>query len=292
MTTNSHKNRFVEELCETNKSTRSLRDSYRVHRQRTTELAIAQAEPLRAGSKPTQRICMLGAGNCHDLDLPALAQRFSEVHLVDIDRKAVADAIKRQPRATRAQFVPHAPLDLSGMLDKLERWARLELTESELVEHHRTTALRIAKELGRYDVVVSGSFITQMQLSVLQALGEQHRLFDALRHILTATHLHTLYELLEPGGRAVLITDVLSNQSYPALDEVPPDADMLRLLGQMISAEQMIYTARPGLFHMLHQQDPLLGRNSVLGPPIAAWLWQNGPGIRFLVYAMVLKRNG
>jgi hypothetical protein len=53
----------------------------------------------------------------------------------------------------------------------------------------------------------------------------------------------------------------------------------------------MIYIARPGLFHLLAHQDPLLRRDATLNAPVAAWLWQNGPATRFLVYAMALDRR-
>ncbi len=277
---------LVDELCKNNASTRALADDYLKHRTQTTRLVLDTAGPGSGGS-----LCLLGAGNCLDLDLPTLAARFSEVHLVDVDRKAVEGAVSKQPREVRTRLVVHAPVDLSGMLDRLERWARFEVTEAELLDHHRRVALGLAKQLGTFDLVLSGSFITQMQLSVLQALGDQHRFFDAIRHVLAATHLHTLYELTKPGGQALLVTDVLSNQSYPELDQVPSDANMLGVLKQVMADERMFYIARPGLFHLLQRQDPLLAKSTTLSAPLAAWLWQNGPGLRFLVYGMTLKRK-
>jgi len=277
---------LIDEQRKANESTRSLFDSYQEHRAQTTRLALDSAKP---GVSST--LCVLGAGNCLDLDLARLAERFSEVHLVDVDRGALEGAVARQPAEVQARLVLHAPVDLSGLLDKLERWARLETTESELLQHHRRTASALAAELGAHDVVLSASCITQMQLSVLQALGDRHQLFDAVRHVLGATHLHTLHALTKPGGRALLVTDVLSSSRYPALATVPPEADLLKLLVQLMSAEQMIYIARPGLFHMLQREDPLLAQSSTLSPPLTAWLWQNGPLERFLVYAMALDRK-
>lgn len=277
---------LIDEQRQANESTLSLFDSYREHRAQTTRLALESAKP---GVSAT--LCVLGAGNCLDLDLARLAERFSAVHLVDVDRNALDGALARQAPEVQARLVLHAPLDLSGLLNKLERWGRLQTSESELLEHHARTAQSLAAQIGSHDVVVSASCITQMQLSVLQALGDKHQLFDAVRHVLAATHLHTLHALTKPGGRALLITDVLSSTRYAPLAGLPLDANLLKLLTELMTTEQVIYIARPGLFHLLQREDPLLRQDSTLSPPLAAWLWQNGPDERFLVYAMALDRK-
>jgi hypothetical protein len=277
--------RLIDEQRTANESTRDLFDSYREHREHTTRLALEGAKP---GAPAT--LCVLGAGNCLDLDLARLAERFSEVHLVDVDRAALDGAFARQEPEVRARLFLHAPVDISGLLDKLERWGRLETTEAELLSHHRQVAESLAALLGSHDVVVSASCITQIQLSVLQALGDRHQLFDAVRHVLAVTHLHALHALTRPGARALLITDVLSSTSYPPLAGVPSDTNALQLLKDLMTAEQLFYVARPGLFHLLQREDPSLRQGSTLSPPLAAWLWQNGPE-RFLVYAMALDRK-
>lgn len=277
---------LIDEQRQANESTRSLFDSYLEHRLQTTRLALESARP---GVSAT--LCVLGAGNCLDLDLAQLAERFTAVHLVDIDRAALEGAHARQAPAVQARLVLHAPVDLSGLLDKLERWGRMEVTEAELLAHHEGTARALAAQIGLHDVVLSASCITQMQLSVLQALGDAHQLFDAVRHVLAATHLHTLHALTKPGGRALLVTDVLSSSRYAALATLPPETNLLKLLSQLMTAEQMIYIARPGLFHLLQREDPRLRQDSTLSAPFAAWLWQNGPLERFLVYAMALDRK-
>jgi hypothetical protein len=277
---------LIDEQRAANESTRALFDSYLEHRRHTTGLALESAK-----SDGSATLCVLGAGNCLDLDLPQLTERFAAVHLVDVDRSALEGALAQQAPEVQARLVLHAPIDLSGLFDKLERWGRLETTEAELLAHHRQTAESLAAQLGRHDVVVSASCITQMQLSVLQALGDKHQLFDAVRHLLAATHLHTLHALTKPGGRALLVTDVLSSTRSARLATLPAETNLLKLLTELMTTEQMIYIARPGLFHLLQREDPLLRRDSTLSAPLAAWLWQNGPSERFLVYAMALDRK-
>ena len=278
--------RLVEEQRQANQSTIGWFAEYQEHRERFTGLVC---DGVPEGSD--KRVAVLGAGNSNDLDLPTLARHFSEIHLVDIDLEAIEEARRRQPPDVAQRITLHAPVDLTGFLNKLEAWSRMEVTEQEMLPHPTTTAKNLVALLGTFDLVVSACLITQMQLSVLQALGDAHRLFDAVRHTLALTHLHTLFELTAPGARALLVTDVLSSQNYHYLDRVPPDADFEQILSDVIAAERVIYVARPGLFHLFARQDAVLAKQATLSPPLAAWLWRNGPDARFLVYAMELQRK-
>jgi len=42
------------------------------------------------------RLCILGAGNCNDLDFEALSAWYSEITLVDLDLEAVTRAVERR----------------------------------------------------------------------------------------------------------------------------------------------------------------------------------------------------
>src|SRR5882672_99502 len=92
-----------------NQDTRDLWERYRGHRERVTAaiLALAPGGSAARGG----RLCLLGAGNANDLDLEALAARFDEVHLVDIDSAALARTTGRQSPAVRATLHAHAPVD-------------------------------------------------------------------------------------------------------------------------------------------------------------------------------------
>ena len=278
--------RFVEEQREANQSTLGWFAEYQEHRERFTRL-VCDGVPEDSG----KRVAVLGAGNAHDLELPTLARHFAEIHLIDVDAEAIAGARARQPDELQSRIVLHAPVDLTGFLPKLEAWSRMEVTEQEMLAHPMATAKNLAAKLGTFDLVVSACVITQMQVAVLQALGEAHRLFDAVRHTLALTHLYTLSELTARGARALLVTDVLANQNYRYLDRLGPDANCMQVLSDVLAAEKVIYVARPGLFHMLARQDPYLAAQAKLSPPLAAWLWRNGPDVRFLVYAMELRKN-
>jgi hypothetical protein len=260
-------------------------DTFRGHREQLTAL-ILQSTPAGRGG----RLCVLGAGNAYDLELDELLARFDEVHLVDIDAQAVARARARVAAAERARLFVHAPLDLSGMFHELERWARLEVTPQELMAAPARGANRIAAALpGPFDVVVSSCLLTQLQLSLVRLLGDQHRLFLALRELLTLTHLRSLAALSRPSGCAVLVTDLCDDSAFPA--GRPRDAaDLAPLMKDLVAAGRVIYSAHPGLFQVTLGADPVLQRAFAPAQLSQPWLWQNGPGLRFLVYALTLPR--
>src|SRR3954464_4774205 len=86
--------------------------SFDAHRRRLTALLLSAA-PVTAG-----RLCVLGAGNCFDLDLAALVSRYHEIHLVDIDASALERAFAREEPKTRDRLVLHGAVDISGLMDR------------------------------------------------------------------------------------------------------------------------------------------------------------------------------
>src|SRR6185369_1590269 len=175
---------------------------------------------LRAPAGGRGRLCLLGAGNANDVDLDALAARFAEIHLVDIDADAVGDAVARAADASRTRLVAHAPLDASGIFDRLEAWSRRPPTPAAVHLEVRAAVGRVAGALpGPFDVVVSCCLLTQLQLVLLEIVGDRNPSFDGLRAALGRIHVRTLASLLAPGGVALLCTDLTGSDTYP-LDEL------------------------------------------------------------------------
>jgi hypothetical protein len=258
------------------------------HRARMTDLLAGGA---RSEPKGSERLCVLGAGNAFDLELERLLTLFAEVHLVDIDAAAVSRARERVPEGPRARLFVHAPVDLSGMFHDIERWGRMQVTQQELSVAPAAGAKRIADTLpGPFDVVASTCLLTQLQLSLLQLLGERHQLFVALREFLTLTHLRTLAALTQPGGRALLITDLCEAAVFPP-GRPRDDADLAPLMQELLAAGQVIHAAHPELIQITLGDDPVLARSFDAAEPSAPWLWQNGPDRRFLVYGLTLPRR-
>src|SRR5260370_41422910 len=87
--------------------------------------APVTAAIVKSAAGEGARLCLLGAGRCNDVDLEQLLLTFAEIHLVDIDKSALAQAVARHDPAVRARLHVHAPVDLSGLTEKrLKKWQR------------------------------------------------------------------------------------------------------------------------------------------------------------------------
>jgi hypothetical protein len=262
-----------------NREGRDLWERYAVHRQRLTEEVLAL--PAGAG-----RLCLLGAGNANDYDLPALAERFQEIHLVDLDPASLSRATNRQPAPVRNKLRSHAPVDLSGVFHQLDA--------GKLPEHERMVELGEKDILGRlpadFDVVVSGCVMSQISWSFARVAGEDLELRTVLEQAMVNVHLRVLLALLRPGGVALLASDLVSTDNYP-VDELPPDADLVALV-KRLSAERLAYAVcNPELIQQLLRRDRQLRAqcaSSQIGQP---WLWTGSHDRTYLVYPMVLRRS-
>src|SRR5262249_19148251 len=89
-----------------NASSRSGWERYAAHRRVVTSLLTSGT----AGG----RLCVLGAGNGNDLDLPALLKAFREVHLVDLDAEALTFGTTFQKVAGHPGLRTHE-IDVAGV---------------------------------------------------------------------------------------------------------------------------------------------------------------------------------
>jgi hypothetical protein len=278
-----------EEQRASNASGLPYYDVFASHRLQLTRLIRGAA--VRGQGSGGERVCVLGAGNAYDLELEELLTVFAEVHLVDIDADAVRGARLRVPEGPRQRVFTHAPVDLSGWFQQLERWGRMQVTPQELMAAPAVGAKGIAAVLpGPFDVVVSTCLLTQLQLSLLQLIGDRHQLFVALREFLTLTHLRTLAALTKPGGRALLVTDLCERAVFPA-GRPRDDADLAPLMQELVAAGHVIHSSHPELIKITLGDDPVLARTFAPAELSAPWLWQNGPGRCFLVYALLLSQQ-
>jgi hypothetical protein len=276
----------LEEQCASNASGLPHFERFSGHRRNLTAL-VTRARP----SAPEPRLCVLGAGNAFDLDLDALLLSFAEVHLVDIDAAALGRARARASAALAPRLFAHAPLELSGMFHELERWDAQHTAPQELLNAPARGAQAIAASLpGPFEVVASTCLLTQLQLTLLGVLGESHQMFGVLRELVTVTHLHALAALTAPSGNAVLVTDLCDDSAFPA-GRPRDEADLAPLMQQLLDTGHVIYSAHPEVFKMTLQDDPVLARAFATGENSVPWLWQNGPGRRFLVYGLTLPRR-
>jgi hypothetical protein len=249
---------------------------YAAHRARLTDVILGAA-----GSEGG-RLCLLGAGACNDFDLARAAERFSEIHLVDLDAKAVARAVARPDANVRARLHKHAPVDLSGLsARRLARWRSAPPDAAELEEVSAGTLDALCDRLpGPFDVVASTCVLTQMAFALREALGERHPALDAIRFALMRAHLSSLVALTAEGGTAVFATDLVSSTSYP-LDGLPPERPLRDVMQQVVASGAGYYAANPDLVTGILAH---AGKPELLDP----WLWTGPLGRTYLVYALLL----
>jgi hypothetical protein len=259
---------------------------YAAHRARLTDVIVEAADlagdrrARRAARRPT--LCVLGAGNCNDIDLPRLAEAFAEIHLVDVDGPALARAVARQPEAVRPRLRRHEA-DLSGLpARRVGRWRRVAPGTAEL-EAAASGALDaiLTKLGGPYDVVASTCVLTQMAFALRDGLGERHPALEAVRFALMRTHLSTLVGLTAAGGVAILASDVVSSTSYP-LDEPAAPRTTMDVLREVVASGAGYFAANPEL---------LAGLMAEVGTPelLEPWLWTGPLERTYLVYALRLR---
>jgi hypothetical protein len=175
-------------------------DLYQGHRDRLTRLL----EAIQRG----EGLCVLGAGNGDDLELPRLVRAFGEVHLVDLDGEALARALARVPEPQRRRITVHAELDLGGLLDSMEVWADDFPGEGRWRGLADEAAARIAAQVGRrFDVVLSDCIVSQLAVPFFRALVARPPEWAALMRALGRAHLGAMATLLAPGGTGLLLGD-------------------------------------------------------------------------------------
>ena len=96
-----------------NAASRDQWAGFEAHRRKVSDLLTADGDPGRT------RLCVLGAGNGNDLDLPALLQSHRAVHLVDLDPDALGRGAVRQGVGEHPSLRLFGKVDLTGLLDTI-----------------------------------------------------------------------------------------------------------------------------------------------------------------------------
>jgi SAM-dependent methyltransferase len=246
---------------ELNLSTRGQWELFRSHREHIERLVLQQL-PERHRlllDSPRRRMCALGAGNCNDLDLRFLCQQLDELHLLDIDSTSLESAARRQKVSDAPNLFRHAPIDLTAP----DKWT---------------------DEIGRFDVVLSSCVLSQLIAGVRDRLGAEHRCFPAERQATIEHHLQLMLRLLAPGGIAILITDVVSSDTFPRLRQIPSD-DLPGVMRELIADDKTFRGLDPATIGATLDQ---LGNRSKRCW-IAPWLWHLSALRSYMVYALILR---
>jgi hypothetical protein len=249
---------------------------YQGHRQRLTRLcqAVQRADGL----------CVLGAGNGDDLDLPALVRAFGEVHLVDLDGEALERAHARTPAPARSRVTLHGGVDLGGLLGSVERWADDFPGRAEWGALEARAREEITRRIGRtFDVVLSAAVVSQLCVPFYRMLVARPPEWTALMRALAGVHLGAVADLTRPGGTGVVVGDLAyaAGAPAPSWDALPPEVEeRLR--------DGVLLLRRPDFLREVLEA-PALAR-LVESPRLTEpWLWSQESGDQ-LAYALMFRR--
>jgi len=274
--------KLVDYHRKNNRATDTRWEGFAEHRTRLTALAL---EP------PGQTLAVLGAGNCNDLDLVALAARFREIHLVDLDEEALRRARDRQPQEVARRLVLHAPVDLSGAFDRLAAFKDKPATAAEQARLPAASAQKVLAALpGPFDVVLSACMLSQLMHSCYVALGLQHPQLHMMAAALAVAHCRSMAAMLAPGGTGLLVTDTISTETY-ALEELWGDRPPLQQLEQIDRENRTLTGTAPSFLRKIFREDPEVAPLATTPRLIEPWLWRFTDDITFLTYALVFQRR-
>ena len=262
------------------------------HRRKVTELlrhAATKAQP------PAERLAVLGAGNCNDLDLATLSQLYREVELFDIDIDAVEQGVRRQcaePFADEArrriQIAP--PTDVTGIADLLSQWpidGQDDCSATKLIEQ-RLNDLPEGVPVQSFDVVVSVCLLSQLIFSVTQTIGLSPlgmRIIQSLRR----QHLHLLLSMLRRKGIAVLIVDFVSSDTAPELHSIS-ESMLPEAASELINRQNFFTGLNPGVIAHQLRNDAQLSVEIASLQQVLPWFWDLGRR-RYAVCGYVIQRT-
>jgi hypothetical protein len=210
----------AERQASLNRSVAGNWDVFTGHRAKLTDL-VSAASPRGEAS-----LCVLGAGNCNDIDLGRAVSAYAEVHLVDIDADAMSEGVRRQHLAGDPRLHLHGGRDITGVAGLIERW-RDHPPDDRTIDACLET-LQVPHPLGpatpAFDVVLSAAILSQLTGSVIRLLGRDHPRSLEVALAVRDAHLSLMIDLLVRGGTGILVTDIASSTSSRILARSPLDA--------------------------------------------------------------------
>lgn len=262
--------RFTAEQVRRNREARVGWDLYQGHRDRVTQLL------LRSAAQPGQTLCVLGAGNCNDLDLRRLRQHFSLIHLIDLDAEALAVGCEQQGMASDAAVQQQGSVDVTNLASRLQDWKPDQpLAAPEIQGALRDSLARPLPGLpsGPFDVVASVGLLTQLIEMVMLAMGPQHPQSLEVMSAVRLRHLRLLLELTRPGGTAWLVFEVVSSATCPELLQTPETA-LWPVLRDAIEQHNFFTGANPAVINQIFHSDVELSASVARLECLPPWLWK------------------
>ncbi len=265
---------------------------FAAHRDQITSRLEAVAAPADA----FRSLCVLGAGNCNDLDLVRLTSHWSKIRLMDIDAEAMQAGVAHQfQTATETSPKRHQPIeitacDLTGAMEHCHEITRTPSSEA-IAKLRRALALlpALAQVQERFSAVASTCLLSQLIDVVQHSVGASNPELPSLAELVRLQHLRTLAELTAPGGTMLLFADFVSSETVPELPGAPKEA--LPVFMEKVLREHGCFTGmNPSNICRLLNQPPLASYWAEPPTMSEPWLWNLGPRT-YLVTAIVGRRK-
>jgi hypothetical protein len=279
--------RILAAQAKFNRSTAGSWETFASHRAEIANLL----EPV--GGSRGETLCVLGAGNCNDLDLCSLRAAYDGVHLLDIDGPALDAAAKRQGVAGSPGIFLHGGIDLTGIAETLSTWSSRKPSAGEIrgaLRRAATAAPLLAAAGGPFDVVLSPCVLSQIVGYAGDVLGRDHPAYRDLLVTIRDRHLRLLVELTRPGGTGLLVCDMLSSDSFAELAATKRDK-LPALMDRMVCRGDFFPGLAPSAAESVFRNDPLIAPLLSDVRPLRPWVWQLTPVRTFLVYAIRVRRT-
>jgi hypothetical protein len=274
-----------------NRSTATHWDDFRSHRQHIEDLILADGVTgalVRSG-----KLCVLGAGNCNDLDLKRFTEAFAEVHLVDLDASALQRAVARQAVQDSPKLKLHGGVDLTGVADLLSGWRGRSPSSREIDDCLKRAVDAPQPDVrpgSGFDVVLSPCLLSQLVGYASDTLGRKHPRANELRLAIRLRHLRLMADLLAPGGAGVLVTDLAVSGMEKNLEHMR-SGDLPGLLKKLVAQRKVFAGLDPDGVEAALTGDPLVAPLLGAVQHVPPWLWRLGPLKTFLVYALRFRRT-
>ena len=265
-----------------NADSRNSWEVFTPHRKQVMSLLLHQSL-TNLGS-----ICLLGSGNCNDVDLKELLTAYDEVTLIDLDPVALQFGIGQQKVKGHSRLSYHPEIDISGIIPYLDKWLKQAPTNKEkancLQAMSQNTSLIPFQN--QFDVVVSCCMISQIFHAIsLTQLSSRDKL--QLTKLIRYHHLKQLLDLTPSKGTVILISDMITSDTVPELSDSsfqpsPP------FLSKLVKEKQYFSGLNPfAILTEINTQFPWVKETS-LSPP---WIWPFHKEKSFLAYAIHMKKG-
>ncbi|PQO44704.1 hypothetical protein [Blastopirellula marina] len=228
---------------------------YASHRRQATRL-ILEAAPEKA-----TRLCLLGAGNCNDVELTALFKTFGEIHLVDLDKAAMQEGLQRQKSGIQGKAILHGPIDINT-----------DQAASQLAG------------LGEFDVVASICILSQLIDEIPEDQREKETAVPLAQKI-RRRHFDLLAKLAGEKGNIVIANEAVSSDSEPRVATCDPP-QLGPLLVELAMQQKLFIGLNPAVL-ALDLQTLSTDGELLTSPP---WKWDFGPRT-YAVCGHTLKRQ-